>query len=131
MTRQKKYPPAAELKRYYDTLQEGFQLVPLLEQMLKFVVETGNAKTPLMTKIVCSLKDLGTEEPVILIWASANLADSPLLRIEQLKEENRRLQRQLADHINRDHDDLQRGEIRVKKTKDGQPQAAAKRSKTD
>jgi hypothetical protein len=111
----KKYPPIAELKRYYDTLQEGLQLVPLLEQMLKFVVETGNAKTPLMTKIVCTLKDLNTEADVVVIWASANLADSPLLRIEQLKEENLQLQRQLADYINRDHDDLKRGELRIKK----------------
>jgi hypothetical protein len=109
----KKYPPVAELKRYYDTLQEGFQLVPLLEQILKFVVETGNANTPLMTKIVCSLKDLDTEKDVVVIWASANLADSPLLRIEQLKEENRRLQRALSDSITESHADLKRGELRV------------------
>jgi hypothetical protein len=110
----KKYPPVAELRRYYDTLQEGFQLVPLLESMLKFVVETGNAKTPLMTKIVCSLKDLDTEQPVVVIWASANLADSPLLRIEQLKEENTRLRRQLESRIESDVVDLKPGELREK-----------------
>lgn len=99
MVVKRQYPPIAELRRYYDTLQQGFQLVPLLEQMLKFVVEAGNSNSPLMTKIVCSLKDLDTEHDVVVIWATANLAGSPLLRIEELKTENARLQRQLADYI--------------------------------
>jgi hypothetical protein len=95
----KKYPPAKELRKLYDEVQKNFQLAPLLEQIMKFVVDTSNSKAPLMTKILVHLDGVGEDEPIVSLWASANLAASPLRRIEELLEENRRLKYELANRI--------------------------------
>lgn len=90
MNTKTKYPPVKELRKFYDQLQT---------KIMTFVVETSESDTPLMTKIIVNLDGVDEEKAIVLLWATANLAESPLYRIEQLKEENRRLEAKLSQML--------------------------------
>jgi len=110
-----KFPPVAELKRFYSEIQTNFQLAPLFQQIMEFVVETSKTNTPTMTQIVVNLKDLGEEKPFVLLWATANLAESPLRRIIELKEENRILEDKLAAAMSKGFQTKEPGQVTVTK----------------
>ena len=69
------------------------KMLPLLDELFKFLLSATEAVQPMMTKMMIQMPDSEPTE-LLTLWVSCG-DQTPLQRIEELKEENKLLKEQL------------------------------------